>query len=174
MNNLRILQDNMEILNNINNLLSQIDIYEIYSILKKDINIKDKFFYGELEHFFDCSTEFDDIIKNLNDFAEYLTKQIKIIEIEYLKLLTPPNPAIMENELKTKGLKTINNLSNELIKNDYNYIMNSLNNINSDLLAYNINNDLLFIYKFDYNNYNSLCTYELSKVKKYKLKYANK
>lgn len=174
MNNLKILQDNLQLLNSANDLLQDMNIYRVYDILKRNINIKESFFYGELEHFFDCSTEFDDIIENLNDFAEYLTKQIKIIEIEYLKLLTPPNPAIMENELKTKGLKTINNLSNELIKNDYNYIMNSLNNINSDLLAYNINNDLLFIYKFDYNNYNSLCTYELSKVKKYKLKYANK
>lgn len=174
MNNLKILQDNLQLLNNANDLLQDMNIYRVYDILKRNINIKESFFYGELEHFFDCSTDFDNIIENLNDFAEYLTKQIKIIEIEYLKLLTPPNPAIMENELKIKGLKTINNLSNELIKNDYNYIMNSLNNINSDLLAYNINNDLLFIYKFDYNNYNSLCTYELSKVKKYKLKYANK
>ena len=174
MNNLKILQDNLQLLNNANDLLQDMNIYHVYDILKRNINIKESFFYGELEHFFDCSTEFDNIIENLNDFAEYLTKQIKIIEIEYLKLLTPPNPAIMENELKKRGLKTINNLSNELIKNDYNYIMNSLNNINSDLLAYNINNDLLFIYKFDYNNYNSLCTYELSKVKKYKLKYANK
>ena len=174
MNNLKILQDNLQLLNSVNNLLEDIDIYKVYGILKRNINIKEPFFYGELENFFNCSSEFDNIIENLNDFAEYLTKQIKIIELEYLKLLTPHNPAIMENEIKKRGLKTINNLINELIKNDYNYIMNSLNNINSDLLAYKINNDLLFIYKFDNNNYNNLCTYELSKVKKYKLKYANK
>ena len=106
MNNLKILQNNLEILNNINNLLSEVDIYKIYSILKGNINIKEPFFYGELEHFFDCSSEFDNIIENLNDFAEYLTKQIKIIELEYLKLLTPHNPAIMENEVKKRGLKT--------------------------------------------------------------------
>ena len=173
MNNLRILQDNIEILNDINNLLLQVDIYELYNILKKDINIKEPFFYGELENFFDCSTEFENIIENLNDFTKYLTTQATIIEYEYLKLISPFHAAIMENELKKRGLKTINNLSNELIKNDYNYIMNSLNNINSNLLSYKINNDLLFIYKFEHNNFNTLYTYELDKIKKYKLKYAN-
>ena len=175
MNNLRILQDNLEKLKQINNLLNEVDIYIIYNILKNDINIKDPFFYGELEHFYNCDSKFDDIIENLNDFYNYLKDNTKILELEYLKLLTPHNNGIMENELEKKGLKTINKLNDELIKNDYNYILNSLKNINVELLAYKINYnlDLLSIYKFEHNNFNTLCTYELSKVKKYKLKYAN-
>ena len=175
MNNLRILQDNVEKLKKINNLLNEVDIYEIYNILKNDINIKDPFFYGELEHFYNCDSKFDDIIENLNDFYNYLKDNTKILELEYLKLLTPHNNGIMEKEIKTKNLKPIDHLKNELIKNDYNYILNSLKNINVELLAYKINYnlDLLSIYKFEHNNFNTLCTYELSKVKKYKLKYAN-